>query len=263
MIIPPLHGNLEQPSVFVYAAADQNYFDEFGKTLINSILQNTSMGVHIHLFNPRDDQLEFCNKKDRVSVTYEYVPVELFKNMAAHWTGNNTGDDKLRYSRITTAMSKSNDTSIAERMQRTYFACARFIRLAEARLIAPAFAIDVDAVVRRNITVPAESKDFFIHYISGKKARYLAGGMFFTNLNNSEQFLSEYSTVLKSNIEKDYLYWGIDQDVLDNIVPRYNAGQLLMKYIDWDMSQDSYIWTAKGERKNLEIFKQEQFKYKD
>jgi hypothetical protein len=34
-----------------------------------------------------------------------------------------------------------------------------------------------------------------------------------------------------------------------------------MSYIDWAMREDSAIWSAKGKRKELEIFKKEQDKY--
>jgi hypothetical protein len=34
-----------------------------------------------------------------------------------------------------------------------------------------------------------------------------------------------------------------------------------MSYIDWAMRGESAIWSAKGKRKELEIFKEEQRKY--
>ena len=34
-----------------------------------------------------------------------------------------------------------------------------------------------------------------------------------------------------------------------------------MSYIDWAMKSDSAIWSAKGKRKELDVFKQEQRKY--
>jgi hypothetical protein len=62
-------------------------------------------------------------------------------------------------------------------------------------------------------------------------------------------------------MDQDDLYWFLDQIVLDQLVPQYHKGLLPMSYIDWAMRNESAIWSAKGKRKELEIFKQEQRKY--
>jgi hypothetical protein len=187
----------------------------------------------------------------------------MFAKATEQWTTifNNTElADRKR--RILTAMSKGKDESIQQRIQRTYFASARFIRLQE--LIRPnsrLFAIDIDAIVRSDLPALDSSRDFFIHYISGRKARYLAGGLYLTGNNNGYNFLKEYASVLKTNIEADNLHWGIDQDVLTDLVPKYYWSNLPIEYIDWDMQERSYIWTAKGTRKDLEVFVNEKQKY--
>jgi hypothetical protein len=264
MILPPLQGNLDQDRFFIYAACDFEYFNEFGPALINSVLRNTTFGVHLHLYNPTAEQIKHCRSQDRVSITYEYAPMEMFDVAAKQWE-TVPADPELadRRRRIITAMGKGNDTSIQQRIQRTYFASARFVRLQQ--LIRPAnrlLAIDIDAVVRGNFPELDNSRDFYIHYISGRRARYLAGGLYLTGNNNSYQFLKEYAGALKINIEADNLYWGIDQDVLLDLVPRYHWGELPMEYIDWGMQDRSYIWTAKGTRKDLEIFVNEKNQYK-
>lgn len=264
MNIPSLHGSLNQENFFIFVACDRNYFDEFGPSIINSIKANSTHGVHVHLYNPTTAQLAYCNSQTRVSVSFEHVPLDLFKMAAATWDHIPLcPTEKLKYDRIVTAMSKSNDKSIIERIQRTYYACARFIRLHQ--LLGDrqaALAIDIDAIVRYDIPILPSDKDFYIHHISGKKARFLAGGIYLTGSEQGHQFLKEYAEILRENIQFDTLHWGIDQDVLDHIVPKYNFGQLPMEYIDWEMQPNSYIWTAKGKRKELEIFVNEQKKYK-
>jgi hypothetical protein len=260
MIIPPLYGSLEQQECFVYVASDTTYFNDFGKSIINSIKQNSQLGIHIHLYNPTEYQLKYCESQERVTFTFEIAPIELFKEAADKWDLPIANQQNLR--RILTAMSKSNDVSIQERIQRTYFASARFIRLAQ--LISPnncVFAIDIDAVVRSEIPRLSADKDFYIHHIAGKRARFLAGGIYLPGSIQGFNFLTEYATALKENSVNDELYWGIDQDVLDNIVPKYNFENLPLSYIDWEMNPNSYIWTAKGKRKELEIFINEQKKY--
>jgi hypothetical protein len=259
MNIPPLQGNLSFNDFFIYTACDEKYFDDFAKTLTNSIKINTNDNVHIHIFNPRQDQIDFCLEKN-ISVSYEYVAIHQFQTAANKW--NIIPVDPLQknnHERTLNAMGKGGDKSILERIQKTYFACARFIRLAEILNNQTVFSIDVDAVVRRNIPKLADNKDFFIHYIPGRKARYLAGGIFLNP--TGQQFIKEYANTLRSHIENDNLYWGLDQDVLDHIVPKYNIGALPISYIDWNMNPTSFIWTAKGMRKELASFIGEQKKY--
>jgi hypothetical protein len=262
MIIPPLQGTCTQQQFFIYAACDQRYFDEFGQEFVRSIQQNTNLGIHLHVFNPTSQQIEFCNTTTNVSMTYEYVPAELFHQVAFKWnTVPGVEPLKSQYDRTLNAMGKGRDANILERMQKTYYACARFIRLAELFQTTPALCIDIDAVVRKPIPELGNDHDFYIHRITGKKARFLAGGLYLNSTNSTRQFLQDYASQLNSYISQDYIYWGLDQDLLDPIVPKYNHGQLPNSYIDWDMRDSSYIWTAKGTRKELDTFINEKQKY--
>lgn len=260
MMIPPIHGTCTQSNFFIYAACDTRYFQEFGREFINSIRCNASAGIHIHLFNPTQEQINFC-QQHRVSVTWETVTIDMFNASADRFkTATLSEPDCDRYRRTQNAMAKGHDHSLHDRIQKTYYACARFIRLAE---ILPqgqtCLAIDIDAVVRKPITPLPNKYDFYIHRITGKKARFLAGGLQCNS--NAGTFLKQYADQLKSWINNDYLYWGLDQDLLDPIVPLYQFGQLPMSYIDWNMDPSSVIWTAKGARKELEIFVNEKLKY--
>ena len=263
MQIPSLQGNLDQPGFFLYAAGDTEYFREFGPALIRSVQSNTTHGLHLHLYNPTVEQIDYCRSQTRVSVTYEMAPENLFDQAATDWLVAPSDPVQLdRYRRIQTAMKKGGDTSVQQRIQRTYFACARFIRLAQlTRPTDAVFAMDIDAVVRHPMPDLSRLRDFYIYHIDGKKARYLAGGMYFPRTNAGHEFLQQYADVLKQNILQDTLYWGIDQDVLDHIVPKYHWGQLPDELIDWEMRPNSCVWTAKGTRKNLAVFVNEQQKY--
>jgi hypothetical protein len=263
MMLPPLQGNLDQDRFFIYTACDHEYFAEFGPALIKSIQQNTTVGVHLHLYNPTADQIKYCRAQEHVSITYESVPIELFDAAVGPWlTEPADPESQSKYKKIVSAMIKGRDPSVQHRIQRTYFACARFIRLAQlVRPTASFLAIDVDAIVRGPLPQLSNAHDFYMHHIAGKKARFLAGGIYFTGTNNGYQFLTEYSNILKSNIEADNLYWGLDQDVLDPIVPQYQWAQLPSELIDWEMRDHGLIWTAKGARKDLDIFIDEKKKY--
>lgn len=263
MIIPQLQGEFNQNGFFIYTACDQNYFNEFGPAIINSIKKNSKVGIHLHLYNPSESQIKYCQGIKDLSFTYEYVPLELFLASSLRWASIPSDEtEKSRYERTLNAMSKGNDKDIQERMQKTYYACSRFIRLAENfPLNSKILAIDSDAIVRNEIPELPSEYDFYIHRITGKKSRFLAGGIYLTGSAASRKFMIDYATALRSYIDKDYLYWGVDQDVLDHIVPKYNFGNLPLQYIDWEMRPNSYIWTAKGKRKDLKIFTDEKKKY--
>jgi hypothetical protein len=168
------------------------------------------------------------------------------------------GGEELRRTQV--AMTKGNDVSVQQRMAKTYYACARFIRLAQVHQSCPvAFACDIDAVVRKPVPRLGTDRDFYIHQIFGAKARFLAGGLYLNP--DAGKFVQAYANVLRATIEKDILYWSVDQDVLDPLVPRFRYGQLPETLIDWNMRRDSVIWTAKGARKNNTSFVNEQRQY--
>ena len=264
MKLPPLQGNLDQDRFFMYAACDHEYFDQFGPTLIASIKQNTTCGVHLHLYNPSAEQIKYCRNQPRVSITFESATLELFEPASAPWlTPPEDPELLVTYKRIVNAMGKGNDTSIQQRIQRTYFACARFIRLQQLiHQNSSVLAIDVDAIVRGNIPVLSTDQDLYIHRIEKKNPRFLAGGIYLPGTYSGYQFLKEYANALKNAIEQDTLHWGIDQDLLENIVPKYRWGAIPKELIDWEMSPTSCIWTAKGTRKSADIFVNELKKYK-
>jgi hypothetical protein len=258
MKLPPLHGSCSHRDFFIYAACDSEYFDAFGKTFVQSTAANSDHLMHVHLYNPRLDQIAYCDGVKNLTYTYEYVTADLFTAAVQNLESTS---NTVHLERSLTAMRKSNDANLAVRIQKTYYACARFVRLWE--MIAPdaqVLAVDSDAVIRSK--VPAlTGQDFYIHYITGNKARYLAGGVMLSGRPAGYQFISEYAQELLKHINCDCLYWSLDQDVLDPIVPRYSWGNLPKSYIDWDMHPDSYIWTAKGQRKDRPTFINEQRKY--
>lgn len=255
MQIPQSLGTIPHRDFVVYTACDAEYFDQFGQVFCTSAQQAGQVPVHLHLFNPRDDQLEWCQTND-VSATWEHVDTSVFAQAAANLMA--AGGEGLRRTQV--AMTKGNDVSVQQRMAKTYYACARFIRLAQVHQSCPvAFACDIDAVVRKPVPRLGTDQDFYIHQIFGAKARFLAGGLYLNP--DAGAFVQAYANVLRATIEKDILYWSVDQDVLDPLVPRFRYGQLPDTLIDWNMRPNSVIWTAKGARKNNTSFVNEQQRY--
>ena len=261
MRMPDLKGTFDQTDFFIYAACDSMYFKDFGSAFVGSIRSNTNYNIHLHLFNPEPEQIDFCQRRG-VGVTWEHVHRPLFVPSSQRWYPPPVQEpEKNRYDRTLNAMQKGGDTGVIDRMQKTYYACARFIRLAEIYQNQTVLAIDIDAVVRVPVPTLDTSHDFYLHHIDGKRARYLAGGLWLNGTSSCQQFLQEYANQLRAYFDQDYVYWGLDQDLLDSTVPKYNWGQLPVEYIDWNMRTNSYIWTAKGTRKELTTFVNEQQKY--
>lgn len=262
MILPDIQGTCNQQDFFIYGACDEKYFDEFVPSLVNSIRTNTDLGVHLHVFNARADQLEWCRAQPKLSTTHEIVPLELFVAAANRWQDPADSLEQSYLKRTLNAMTKGGDTNIIDRMRKTYYACARFVRLAEIfNGNIPIFSIDVDAVVRKNLSTMDHLHPFYLHRITGSRARYLAGGLYLAPVSRAKAFIDSYANKIRYDLNRDFIYWGLDQDLLEIVAPEYSPGQLSVSYIDWNMQDFSHIWTAKGTRKKLDAFVNEKRKY--
>jgi hypothetical protein len=261
MKLPPLLGNLDQDKFFIYAAADTVYFDLHARPLINSIIANTpEIGIHIHIYNPRLDQIEFCRSRAGVTCSYENPSECDFQSATDYWL-TRTQFDNDRQQQMWKKGQKLGQVELSILIRQTYYACARFVRLAE--LLRPGqrcLSIDVDGLVRGQFLDQLGSQDFYL-YEKPKDGTHLAGAILFNGTAGAHDFLQEYAQRLQASMGQDDLYWFFDQVILDQLVPKYHKGLLPMSYIDWAMRNESAIWSAKGKRKELDIFKQEQRKY--
>jgi hypothetical protein len=103
------------------------------------------------------------------------VSDSLFDLATQRWNNiPSSGSAKLHYDRTVNAMTKGGDTSLQERIKKTYYACARFVRLSKLFQTGPVLALDIDAVIRKPWTPLSVHHDFYLHHIAGRKARYLA-----------------------------------------------------------------------------------------
>lgn len=256
MQIPPCTITQSPRQNSVYTACDGAYFREFGTAFAHSILANTQFAIHFHIFNPEPGQLEFCHFNDRITVSHEIVLSSQFDTAASYWHQEpQDAIHRTQLDRTLNAMSKGGDRDIHERMMKTYFACVRFVRLAEIFDCRwEMFAMDVDAVVRSPLQSPGRNHAFYLHRIHGRKARFLAGGIWINADKNNNVFLNEYAGAIQDYFHRDHVYWGIDQDVLENVAPGNSPGQLPISYIDWNWGDHSTVWTAKGTRKTDPVF---------
>jgi hypothetical protein len=155
----------------------------------------------------------------------------------------------------------SDSADLANWIRKTYYACMRFVRLAEFVTTPTSFLeIDIDGIVRKSfVTQFDDGKDF--HLYQKEKGGHLAGSILFNQSSNSLMFIQQLAAAIKREIEADNIYWFLDQHCLDRLIPEFNRGLLPISYVDWHMRPDSAIWSAKGKRKELEIFKKELGRY--
>jgi len=262
MNLPPLQGNLDQEKFFIYAAADTVYFDLHAKPLINSIMTNApDLGIHIHIYDPRPDQIDFCRSRASVTCTHETLDDSGFQQAADYWM-NRSGFSNERQQQMFKKGQKLGRGELLRLIRQTYYACGRFMRLAE--LLRPGqrcLSIDVDGLVRGPFEHQLGAQDFYL-YEKPKDGTHLAGAILFNGTAGSHEFLQEYARRLRASMALDDIYWFLDQFVLDQLVLGYRMGLLPMSYIDWAMRPESAIWSAKGKRKELEVFKREQDRYR-
>lgn len=256
MILPEIVIHSKPIGSFLFSAADSVYFDEYGRTLINSVLKNTNYHIHVHIYNPTQDQINFCDKS-RVSLSYEILDTIQFESITNEWLHRKEFDNVREKQMFDKGMMYGFDF-LKDLITKTYYACCRFIRLYEIMTYPNrCLAIDIDGLVRGNFDLTLSGHDFYLY--QKKNLEHLAGAILLTEL--SEKFLFDYSRNIKKKLINNDIYWFMDQVVLDRLVPKFNKGLLPLSYIDWEMSQHSSIWSAKGKRKFLQTFTDEQKKY--
>ena len=264
MIIPPLQGKLDQKDFFIYVAADGNYFDRFGTGLVNSVERNTNYGVHLHLYNPTQQHLEWCNQHKRVSVTWETFGSEQFESAINYWSRTDLPEPQhSRKNKMLGLKQFTDNANLPMWIYKTYYACMRFVRLAEIVTEPRRFLeIDIDGIVRAPFqTQFADDADRDFYLYEKEKGGHLAGAILYTPKASTVQFINDLAKVVKREIEQDNIYWFLDQHSLDQVIVKYRKGLLPISYVDWRMQPASAIWSAKGKRKELEVFKQELRKY--
>lgn len=264
MNLPAIQGTLEQKDFFFYVAADSVYFQRFGIALVNSIERNTGYGIHVHLYDPTPNDLDFCSKHTRVSYTWENLLPDQFDSTLAFWSRSDLPEPYLsRRNKMLGLKQFTDSADLSKWLRKTYFACMRFVRMAEFITEPRRFLeIDIDGLVRKDfLTKFYDDEQFDFYLYEKKKGGHLAGAILYTDKNATAEFIKSMAGSIRAEIEKDNIYWFLDQHILDQTISGYRRGLLPISYIDWHMQPDSAIWSAKGKRKELEVFQREQQRY--
>jgi hypothetical protein len=264
MKMPQLYGNFPQNEVVFFCAADEHYFNIHAKPLINSIRQNFSYPIHFHLYNPSDNTKDFCHNHN-ISYSFEFFDEKLVSTAFRVHQAPSVDWEMLRRRGKMLAEGDPIEKLHSE-LVRTYYACARFVRLFEL-LTKPTYIImlDADSLVRMFFKLPEKNYDIHIFEKNHRKhvtyTQHLASTIFYTGTQGSFNLIRDHANLIKKEFDVDSFYWFLDQETLDIVIQRYNKKKLNLMYVDFNMDPGSYIWCAKGKRKNNEAWLTEISKY--
>ena len=264
MKLPPLLGESPQTDICFYVAADENYFNQYAKPLINSIRRHFTYFIHFHLYNPSDDTKNWCVQND-ISYSYEIVNLT-YLNQAVQIYTNLPNHPEMRRRRSKMVKPGENIEKIQHELLKTYYACTRFVRLSEL-LKNPTYVImlDADSLVRNKFDLLSKDYDIHIyektHLSHVRYKQHLASTIFYTGTEGSYALIQEHARLILEEYNNDTFYWFLDQETLDVAIQKYSKRSLDLSFVDFEMKDASNIWCAKGPRKNFPIWLTEIKKY--
>lgn len=264
MNIPQMYGNFPDNDIVFFVAADENYFNLYGKSLISSIKRNFSHPIHFHLYNPSENTKIFC-QNNQISFSYEFFDENLVVRAFEIYQVPTVD---MEFVRRRSKMIKIGEqlTKIRTELIRTYYACARFVRLHQL-LTKPTYIImlDTDSLVRKPFLLPAKDYDIHIFEKKHKKhvnyTQHLASTIFYTGTEGSFKLIRDHANLILEEFTRDTFYWFLDQETLDLAIQKYKKNPLPKHFVDFDMEDYSFIWCAKGKRKNEPVWIDEIARY--
>jgi hypothetical protein len=258
----------------IFLSADQDYFHDHAVFLINSIIENCPFwAVHIHLIDPSDEIIQSLSRYRNLT----FSVTRISKNWLNERVKSFRFSSDIEYMRRVLLTIKSHDRNklagILEKiidlrcfnwllphsvLQKYFFKCyvasQRFIalnHLVENKKIhhLDVYALDADALVIGQIPSISSNSDVLLMCRETPFQRFLAGGMWFPNAGRRVDFLSKFSEIINERLSKGQVEWGLDQIILDEIVPKFNFSKIDEKYFDLHFNDTSYVWLAKGNSK--------------
>lgn len=214
----------------LFASCDVIYFKRFGKSFVKSAIAHNNH-VHVHIINPEIG----LERIDHPLVTYSF---------------EEGGPDS-----------------------REYYASNRFfiapeILLSNQQHDMKLLILDIDCVIREKIQLPDSAVALYFRKPFGSNdwerrgTRVAAGAVMYDNT----AWL--FAQRVADRIRELPHYWFVDQVALAETFDEFSMSINVHDFatdtipvMDWEFSEESPIWTAKGDRKNNEIFLREQAKY--
>lgn len=247
--IPPpaiqgeIPASLDAPLLF-FAAADSRYFDKYGRSFIGSMVNSqASPCVHIHLFNPRAEQLDYLERlrhsDERLQLSYTWEEVDL---------------GQLPLPR-----------------HGCYYYSVRFLRMAEvvkqARL--NCLCLDIDTLLVQPVErLLAELQDCDIAFYSrfdrfGIDTKLLAGTLFVADAYLPGRLLAAIEEKIRCFVSRGWMLNKLDQIIIydefrkiKRCHPELRFKSFDERLIDTRFSSTGIIWYPKGPSKRDALYKE-------
>lgn len=152
--------------------------------------------------------------------------------------------------------------------RRAYYACARFLRLAELmqKWSTDFLVLDSDALVVNPLKGPFSQDggakiSLLRRDLGGEPVpehlAVAAGTVWLSNVQVAQKFASRLASELQAALETEGAGWFIDQRILGRLVREQSSlvqvGNIDKRYVDWTFADESVIWQAKGDRKHNDL----------
>lgn len=216
-------GNKKPKGNIVFASCDTKYFNQFAQSLLGSTHFIAEVPLHIHVMNPTDSVLNTCETwSEKFNFTYSL---------------QDTIED------------------------RTYYSINRFLVTPEifksCSGVSGILVVDVDCIFNKKFDFPEEDIGLFLREpLPGtfgweKEGTHVAAGVVWCK-SKSKRFLKNVS---ENIINHGNLTWFLDQVMLwrtfnDTSKKTFDTFRKFdSAFMDWEFSEDSIMWTGKGDRK--------------
>lgn len=243
-----MQRNMVKPTITF--SCNPNYIG-YAKTLINSIKQNSpNCDIYMRAVNFSQEQL-FDIWSTGMTIISDNTKLSNEKNKIKNIEDNSTsfwkGDIPKR--------------SLLYSEEISYTCHSRFKNVIDLLNMGTdnIFCVDVDFIIRRDLSeLCGLGND--IHIKHGEEFRD-EDAMFIKNTEESKKFFLDVHDMVNSN----FGFWDMDTIALNEIYKKYKDDiklhQLDMKYKDFNLSDESYVWSGDGGAKFTEKFIVESGKY--
>lgn len=230
---------LRRGQLLLLAACDSGYV-EYVTALVRSLdVFSPGERICVHVVNPTDDTI-----------------TELLRLKSL-----------LRHTELIVSRERVDLGAFTPGQRRTYYACARFLRLAELleQAAGDLLVLDADSLVvskiDRDFTDKPEAEVCLRRRdLLEQQPEHLAvaaGSVWVRATEASRAFFRAVAKDLVSAFESGEASWYLDQTTLkrriDNPELKVHVRNIKSKYADWDFRDDSIVWQAKGNRKYLDV----------
>ena len=206
----------------IFSSCDNEFFREFAIPFCSSCSQN-GFDVHINIINP---------------------------TMSSHHISRYI--QKVCKTRMTFSFEKVDISGLDTMERKSLYACSRFLLLPEMiRSAKKVMVLDIDSLVVNKFEFPTKSVGFFPRFEEELPSKKVAAGiMYFTE--KSLPLAKVVSKNIKNRISKKGYNWGMDQFSIYHAFKEVDLSESHVfdnSFLDWEFSDDTFIWTGKGPRK--------------